>query len=268
MSGYSHPPNDMWDAWNSAFFPHLIRRSVIRAYTKEIRRLGGRSWLYVQAMGTDLNDRKFQQGVPVIRQHWAGTQPLLDVIAPDAFWAERIAPQWARFAQSLGFSGIHWDMLGDDGDIQGFLRAALPIVRGEGLLQTCNFINGAGWNISLWSDNVITFPYWEVWNIYLEALFFNSIRGWGSGVFACYPGKTIEHEGERQNQRFRGISPFDLLIKRWRMARHNGAAYLAIGDGLRHVQTCYLPDTDPLNSDELDRIMDDVFRVGNLPWRR
>eukprot|EP00443_Scrippsiella_acuminata_P042615 CAMPEP_0115275248 /NCGR_PEP_ID=MMETSP0270-20121206/56100_1 /TAXON_ID=71861 /ORGANISM="Scrippsiella trochoidea, Strain CCMP3099" /LENGTH=1165 /DNA_ID=CAMNT_0002691799 /DNA_START=95 /DNA_END=3592 /DNA_ORIENTATION=- len=155
MRGYSHPPRPDQDVWENDLSMRHISRRILRAYVDEIHQLGGRSWLYVQAMATDPSDTELQHGGFMPRgQHIAGKRPLLDVIAINGRWAERISPQWALFAKSLGFSGIHWDTLAE-GDVRKysnvpeFLRAALLVLQAHGLEQTCNFIDGFGWDQSL-----------------------------------------------------------------------------------------------------------------------
>ena len=104
-------------------------------------------------------------------------RPLLDVVVPTAAWAEHIAARWADFAAEIGFSGIHWDTLGDKygvaamgGDVPGFLRASRPVLMTRGLEQTCNFVDGFGWEPSLFglsdcNSNTVAFPYWEAWSL-------------------------------------------------------------------------------------------------------
>ncbi|CAK0831637.1 unnamed protein product, partial [Prorocentrum cordatum] len=51
FEGYSRPPDPSLDTWQCASRGATVSRGVLRAYTEEIRRLGGRSWLAVQATG-------------------------------------------------------------------------------------------------------------------------------------------------------------------------------------------------------------------------
>lgn len=271
FEGYSHPPTQYQEEWNSAFGRRIIRK-IIRAYTDEIAHVGGRSWFYVQAMGTDPNDTHAQQGATVTAQHVVDGHPLLDVVAPNAAWARKIAPAWGQFAAFLGFSGIHWDTLGDaygvsnaGCDIVGFLRAALPVLQEHGLAQTCNFVDGFGWDPSLigqvgWVGNVVAFPYWEAWDLpFQEDRYFEEVAPGSKGVFVCYPGETASHNGERWNSGEVGTWPLDLLIRRWRKAHCYGSAYLAIGDGLHHIQNEYFPDTVKINDADVSKIQDMVF---------
>jgi len=132
FEGYSWPPAPEKECWHNPFGREVCR-NILKAYVQEIQHLGGRSWLYVQAMGTEPRDTNTQNGFAVAGQHLVDGRPLLDVVVPTAAWAGRIAARWADFAAGIGFSGIHWDTLGDrygvaamGGDVPGFLRASRP----------------------------------------------------------------------------------------------------------------------------------------------
>lgn len=273
FSSYSAPPVDGLEQW-AAPFDHQVSRSTLEEYAREIASRGGRSWFYVQIMATDVGDTEMQQGFTVLGSH-AG---ILDIVVPTAAWAERIAPQWARFVASLGFSGIHWDTLGDlhnglvtksGADVPGFLRAALPHLRKEGLAQTCNFVDGFGWDRSLlgrtgWANSILAFPYWEIWNLpSVEDRFFTETLG--GGVFVCYPGRAANHSGEWHNWQVVGLEPVQVLIGRWRKARCHGSTYLAIGDGHKRLQMEYFPDKTSLSSEEVALIREGVFGGDGLP---
>merc|ERR1712113_125999 len=189
-----------------------------------------------------------------------------DVVRLNRAWAARIAPRWAQFASSLGFDGIHWDTLGKARNLADFLKGALPFLNQRGLKQNCNFVGGFGWSDSLLERRIITFPYWEVWRVpQTENLFFRKMKQWGEGVFVCYPGTSVLHSNEWQNHNEVGVFPFDLLIKRWKKARRHGAAYLAIGDGMRHIQTVYLPDTVGISQKDLRKLQNAVFAHRGIP---
>jgi len=278
LEHYSWPPAPGKDCWHNPFGQEVCR-SILKAYVQEIQHLGGRSWLYVQAMGTDPQDTNTQNGFAVAGQHLVDGRPLLDVVVPTAAWAEHIAARWADFAAEIGFSGIHWDTLGDKygvaamgGDVPGFLRASRPVLMTRGLEQTCNFVDGFGWEPSLFglsdcNSNTVAFPYWEAWSLPTqEDHFFKEVAPLGGGVFVCYPGKSVSHAGEDWNSEAAGIWPLDLLIRRWQKARCHGSAYLAIGDGLRHIQDEYFPDSLPINNADINKITEQVFKGCKFHW--
>mmetsp|Transcript_96579 Transcript_96579/g.249719 ORF Transcript_96579/g.249719 Transcript_96579/m.249719 type:complete len:432 (+) Transcript_96579:566-1861(+) len=269
MQGYSEPPEDSLESWYCLAFNRFTLRKTIRTYTDEIASLGGRSWLYVQAMAADPGDHSAVEGAMVVGQHIVDGKPLLDIVVPTTNWALRIARKWASFAKKQGFSGIHWDTLGDLGgnevlkthvDLPGFLRAALPVLLEQGLSQTMNFVDGFGWDLSLLeAPKLFAFPYWEVWTVPKnEDKFFNEVTPDGGGVFVCYPGKTAIHTGESQNQHAIMMKPVDLLIARWVKAKKAGNTYLAIGDGARRIQTEYFPDTAALTEAEVTNIQNSL----------
>lgn len=283
FEGYSKPPQEGMTEWRCRCFDRPVSRDVVWAYTTEVAKHGGRAWLYVQACGSDVDDKELQDGFKVVGSHKVNGKPLLDVVVPNGAWAERIAPSWASFARRLGFHGIHWDTLGDfenmsrhGCDLPGFLKKALPILKSLGLGQTCNFVDGFGYDRSLlssigWAGNTIAFPYWEVWTVPdVEDRFFREFaRGKAkegapaaaeelpretASVFVCYPGKSAEHHGERHNVHAKGVWPLDLIAKRWQKAASHGCTYLAIGDGLRHIQTEYFPDTLEIQHEDVCKI--------------
>lgn len=265
MSSYSGPPAKAEEEWRTPCGGKLVRRSVLEAYADEVSAVGGRSWLYVQAMGTDPGDADAQSGFQTEGTHYCGDDPLLDKILPSAGWAKRVAERWAAFASSMGFGGLHWDTLGEGGDLPGFLRAAGPLLRDQGLAQSCNFVGGKSWDDSLASDEVVAFPYWEVWSVPdTFNKFIESSAHWNGGVLACYPGRSADHSGEMNNKMFDGVEPLDLLIGRWVLARNHSMAYLAIGDGLRRAGMEFLPASLALESWEVDKIQRAVFAPGEV----
>lgn len=201
-------------------------------------------------------------------------RPILDAVVVNAAWARRIVPRWAAFARSLGFSGIHWSTLGnfnggaDKGsDFPSFLRTALPFLERQVLGQTGSFVDGFGWDDGFlqgagWTRNVIAFPYWEAKTVpFEEDKFYGSVAPApaGGSVFVCFPGRSANHVGEEQNVHEKGVWPLDLLIKRWIKARCHGNTYLAIGDGYRHAQTEYLPDSSDISNPDIMKIRRAVF---------
>lgn len=269
MQGYSHPPEPELEAWHTVCLDRTVHRSAIRAYVDEIRRIGGRSWLYVQSMASDLDDKAWEKGFHVLGQHYCYNRAVIDRIVLSTGWAKHIAPQWADFAADLGFDGIHWDTLGSDGSLADFLHTTSPILRAKGLLQTCNFVNGAGWQDWLLKQHDVEFPYWEIWDVPLvENDFFRRLPTWGSGVFACYPGQGPVHKGEPQNRQESGVFPLDIMIKRWQKARRHGATYLAIADGLSHIQTAYLPYTIGISWPDIRKIRAAVFGQARITGMR
>lgn len=275
FQGYSNPPAQDLEEWTCQAFGRHTKRRILRAYIEEISRSGGRSWLYLQAAATDPGDTQLQQGFQLTGQHVVDGRPLLDAVAPNIEWAEKIAPRWADWAAEMGFSGIHWDTLGKFSptmaqytDLPGFLRAAKPIVMSRGLEQTANFVDGFGWDPALIDPKAmpdgrtISFPYWETWSLPdQEDFFFIEVAPppQGGGVFVCYPGKSPSHEGEFQNTAFAGIWPLDLMISRWIKARRSGNAYLAVGDGIHHLETQYFPANAPIDDTDVAKIRRQVF---------
>lgn len=215
---------------------------------------------------------------------------IMDVVDMNPAWATRIVPQWAAWAADLGFSGIHWDTFGDFGhydevngpknvfrndkgapkpDIAGFLRAAMPILRQHGLLQTLNFVNGFGWDpvmlaperLSSWAGEVgrlVAFPYWEVWSVGKEKEYFDGVAKDARGsVLAMYPGYSKYHcclKNERQNAAEYGVRPFDLGLRRWKKAVQSGSTYHLITDGARYLQGPFIPDALQLNLEQVEEL--------------
>jgi len=91
----------------------------------------------------------------------------------------------------------------------------------------------------------------------VEDRFFQEVPS--GGVFVCYPGRAPGHDGEGQNRLQQGVWPLDLLVARWQQARCRRSAYLAIGDGLRHIQSEYFPDTAEVSEADVAKIRDSVF---------
>jgi hypothetical protein len=242
FEGYSHPPFVGKQRWKCTCLGTKVSRSVLLAYTDEIRRHGGRSWLSVQAMGVDPGDA---EGAPVLGQIKINDKPLFDVVAPTPVRAQKAVPAWAAFASSLGFSGILWGTLGDyqhhsvehGSDLEGFLRAAQPLLQARNLDQTCNFVAGFGWNERLVKDGVVAFTYWS-------ASQGCSIDMKPGSVYTCAGSKAFD---------------VDTIVRRWRRARCVGSTYLAVGDGSRRLRTDYYPDATDLTEEDMIRMKGGVF---------
>lgn len=242
FEGYSHPPWVGKQHWRCTCLGTKVSRSVLLAYTDEIRKQGGRSWLSVQAMGVDPGQA---QGATVLGTMKINGKPLFDVIAPSAARARKAVPAWAAFASSLGFSGILWGTLGDyqhsssdhGTDLAGFLRAAQPLLQARNLDQTCNFVDGFGWKKELVEDKLIAFTYWS-------APQGCSIEMKPGSVYVCAGKKEFD---------------VDTIVHRWRRARCVGSTYLAVGDGSRRLQTDYYPDAIDLTDEDMIRIKGSVF---------
>merc|ERR1712157_251222 len=121
-----------------------------------------------------------------------------------------------------------------------------------------------GWDKSLLggfgSGTVVAFPYWEVWDLPdNEDRYFDEVAPCAGGVFVCYPGRDDSHTDEKWNRHAVGTWPLDLLTARWRKARCHGSTYLAIADGLHHVQVEYLPDTVGISRADVLKIQGHVF---------
>jgi hypothetical protein len=188
FEGFSRPPGQHLERWHCTF-SEQVSRNILRAYTEEVANLGGRSWLLLQMMAVDVGDSARLQRVTSVGQKVVNDQPILDIVVPTPVLADAVVPAWAEFAASLNFSGIHWSTLGNvDGlaaagcDIPGFLRTSLRHLEARGLSQTANFIDGFGWDSSLYTgpgepENAIAFPYWAAWSIpRIEDRFFAETR--------------------------------------------------------------------------------------------
>lgn len=260
FEGYSRPPAAYENEWRCACLNTPVQRNILRAYADEITRIGGRSWMVVQAMGTDPDDVQLQASTKKTGQHSVNGEPLLDVVLPSAGWAKRIVPQWAEFASSLGFSGVHWATFGGNGTagLPEFLRTAAPMLQQRSLAQTCNFIDGSGFDLSLVSDKVIAFTKWEVWSTPdKEDEFFRTLPK--GSVFSCFPGQSDNHTGEHWNRNAKGIAPMDLMIARWSKAHCQGNYYLAVGDDGRFVRTDYYPKAQKMSPEDVTKVQHAVF---------
>jgi len=213
-----------------------VNPAIVQAYVDHIRKRGGRSWLYVQSVGAD--EPNLPGYTKANYDHYVSgvATPLLYCYVPDEKWAQRMCDIWAPFALYMKFDGIHWDSLGycnnafgNGAVFTGFLGATRNLLERHGLLQTFNFVDGFGWNPQLVHDNVIEFPYWEVWTLPVcEDQFFKEMEafsGGQKGVFACYT------YGDRE-----------LAKNRYNKCVHSGCRYLVFGDGNRMLYSEYFPN--------------------------
>lgn len=268
-NGYSRPPGKDAQQWFAPFGRNVERR-LLMAYCDEIKKQGGRAWLYVQSMAVSVGDEELERDERVSGTFNVDDKPLFDLIVPHAGWANKIAPAWAEFAVDIGFAGIHWDTLGGwNHEIRSymqfpaFLRTAGPLLQRVGLQQTANFVNAFSWDPTLLDDRTIVFPYMEVWEPNLEDWFYAhvAVKPAGGGVFVMYPGRSADHTGEKQNVFAIGISPLDLIRLRWQRAREHNSTYLAIGDGYRRIQGEYFPDTAELAEAAVKTLRRKVFNL-------
>jgi len=259
--GYSAPPAGDEKSWGGPFGV-VIDRSLVLAYTDEVAKNGGRSWLHVQMQATDHGDTALQSGATVLDPYKVNGKPLLDLVVPNAAWATTIAPRWAAFAKSLGFQGIHWSTFGNWGDsadkgadVHGFLKASLEVLAQHGLGQTCNFVDGFGWDARIQTESLVAFNYWVVWEVpKTEDAYFESHVAPFHGVYVAWPGTSAEHTDETWNSLVVGMTPFEVLKMRWLKAKNYNSSYLAVGDGLRRLQNDFYPNSVPLTDDEVEII--------------
>lgn len=227
---------------------HIINIKTLRVCIDQIKKRGGRSWLYVQSIACDENENLPPCFRRIPFDHIVGSQPLFACYFPDEMWAQRMCDIWVPFALYLGVDGIHWDSLGTcggvlhDGSIfSRFLRHSKTVLDKYKLLQTFNFVDGFGWDASLVHDSIIEFPYWEVWTLpRQEDTFFEEMRLLPEnkkGVFVCYPYGS--HNPLH-------IQPRELAIGRFNKCIEHGCKYLLFGDGDRMIKTEYFPNNESM----------------------
>lgn len=242
-----------WETKTSTYLDnstkHFVYVTVLRAYIDQIKKRGGRSWLYVQSIGSDDDDND----VPLAFQRLSYThnvcgRPLFTCYKPNELWAQRMCDVWVPYALYMGFDGVHWDSLGQcngtlgDGSIFGaFLRHTKKILSSFGLLQTFNFVDGFGWDPSLVMDGTLEFAYWEVWTLpthedaFFEEMARLNLTNERSGVFVCYPHGSHNPPG---------IHPADLANARQAKCSRLGCRYLLYGDGNRMIKNEYFPNAE------------------------
>lgn len=241
---YSHSPHS---AAATVTLPpqHKINLRLVNVYIDQIRRRGGRSWLYVQAIAAEEPHLPGHQTVP--HCHCINNHSLFQCYLPNAQWARRMCDLWIPFALYMNFDGIHWDQLGPcngvfgDGIIfQEFLKTCHPILKHHGLLQTFNFVDSFGWDRSLITEDVLEFPYWEVWTLpSCEDYFFSemaTLPETKKGVFVCYP-----YGGHNPTD----YTPWELVHARFNKCREHGCKYLMFADGNNIIKTEYFVNTEP-----------------------
>jgi len=267
--GYSKPPDLSNKTWQlpKPFQDTVVEMELVLAYTRYIAQKGGRSWLHVQMQATDVGDEDLQQGMMRLPPYKVGNRPLLDLVVPNRTWGELISERWANFSSSLGFQGIHWSTFGNWGDAgekgadyPGFLEASLPVLQEYGLGQTCGFIDGFGYEESLFQKPVVAFNYWVRWEKpALPLSYWETDAAKNPGVYCSWPGHSAQHTNEHWNKNHVGITAFDLIKSWWRKARDMNSTFLAIGDGNRHLQDDYYPNSVPLNDEQIRILEEEVL---------
>lgn len=229
--------------------PRNVRRDTVMAYIDEIRKLGGRSWMYVQAVGADEPAAKLPGSTPYENSDgrqvtWLKNSPYpcFYVYQPTVAWARRQASIWGAAAADLGFDGIHWDQLGVQSDSAAqnawmganfslYLNETRRVLQQQQLRQSFNFVDGFGWRSNLYlpaAPNIssVTFPYWECWSDAAENAFFGlAIPG---SVFARYPDPGCCGNPP-------GFSADDLMVPRFNKSAAACGSYILVGDGERQV---------------------------------
>lgn len=245
------PSNTIWETKCSTLidgkYKQRVDLNIVRVYISHIHKRGGRAWLYAQAIADESPNLKNYTMLP--HEHIVNGQTLFYCYMPDANWAQRMADIWAPFAKYLDFDGIHWDSLGYLGGILGdgsvfttFLSTTKNILMQCNLLQTFNFVDGFGWNPLLYKNDIIAFPYWEVWTLPLhEDHFFNQMsqlvfQNDKRPVFVCY-----SHGPHNPPVN----CPLQLAHDRFINTDKRGCRYLMFGDGNRWLKSEYFPYTLP-----------------------
>jgi hypothetical protein len=116
FADYSMPWPATANAWRVSWSGRVTTRAALRACIQAVAEVGGRAWLYVQAMGAEEGSLPGAANVlsaerPV--RHLAGSTPVCFVYYPDREWAARMFETWVVPAVEVGFHGILWDQLGD-----------------------------------------------------------------------------------------------------------------------------------------------------------
>lgn len=243
--------------WPDPFF--RVRencRKTIEIYIDEIKRRNGRSWAYVQAVGSQ--ETNLAEAIPGVFKlidkdgQWHWHEKKFPTYFANAAWANYMVETWAPAIAELGFTGVHWDTLGARAQNYGaekegfaaFLRTAKTKLAHHGLKQTANFVSLAWWDDVLISQ-VLEFPYSEVWSRDEELAYFKQMGGdafanlWGVIVF--YPPKKVPP----------GSSHSATILSRFHEARQNHLHYAVIANGKRRLVSEYVSVTEPLPEDDI-----------------
>lgn len=211
---------DPWDSQTK------IHSGTVKAATSRVKLRGGKSWAYLQAVGSE----HWDLGKPGSHQcgngynpgsaqaaSATGTDGVMRLCNSSGLWTIQESPTrvfpayfmngalaeyqvaaWVDIVKELGFDGIHWDTLGvkakdyaaESRGVNEFLRVAGKLLKQHGLLQTMNMVDTHWWDNSLFPD-VLHFPYAEIWSPFHEGLFYQRIRGNSYSVIANYPGTEM-----------------------------------------------------------------------------
>jgi len=226
------PQPEWWrkDTWTDPWDSHtMVRRDTLTAALDRIRARGGRSWAYLQAVGSEYwdlagppnsklscanpFDSVLQNAVPIaasplnickLRNHtnWVfheSPQRAFPAYFMSADLGVYQSHAWIPIVKELGFSGIHWDTLGvkaasyyaESSGVQAFVRSSKPLVAAAGLQQTLNQVDAHWWDRDLFLSGILAFPYSEVWGPFHEVMFWQQAAGLKGAVIANYPGTKL-----------------------------------------------------------------------------
>ncbi len=262
FADYSTPTRG--EHWLSPFNrSRPIYLSTIRYYIKEINRLGGRAWAYVQAVGAEednLADGRICKLIMANDEPHVHARRFPTYFANRA-WGERMINRWALAIKELGFTGIHWDTLakqaGDPGaetaGFHEFLAYTHAQLTEMHLEQTTNFVSLAWWDREIVS-RYVAFPYVEVWNDNEKTQYYEKLQELFSrympasdklrAVIAYYPFSpdkepTIVPIAVQESR----------MINRFKEALMHHVSYLILGDGNKRLVKEYFLSAIPLTDD-------------------
>lgn len=181
-------------------------------------------------------------------------------VVPNRGFAKWLVPKWAKFAEEMEFSGIHWFIEGGDfdgfldsykvrQDVPGFLEEAHGILQERSLEQTINLNNGLYDNFGA---RVVAFPYIEITRAEKESWLSDFDDDNGGAVY-------VNVHGEQRFGRAGELTPVELLIWRWVKAGEQNCKYFAIADGPRRIVTDNFAVSKKLQPEEVERIRYEVF---------